>query len=225
MAPHSDPIALSNRAVKCLENGYIRFANSLLNAALLRLLDVTDAESVQTSHSIRFSWSQPAVMEQNGSCGDENTGLFMYSRGGVLRGGPRPNLGPTSEERAVIVYNAALAAHLLANVTAKSAVMNRAKSLYILSRHILTTRRATGAKSSLWNKHFFHIAILNNLGQINYELTEFAIAKKYFACTKQIVIFLAASHQSEESEIFCISDLKGMRGNAILDMPTTAACA
>jgi hypothetical protein len=222
MAPNSDPIALSNRAVECMENGYIRFANRLLNAALLRLLDMTDAESAQ---SIRFSWSQPAVIEQNGSLGDENTGLFMYSRGGVLRGGPRPNLGPTSEERAVIVYNAALAAHLLANVTAKSAVMNRAKSLYILSRHILRTRRAAGAKSSLWNKHFFHIAILNNLGQINYELTEFAIAKTYFACTKQIVLFLASSRQSEESQIYCMSDLKGMRGNAILDMPTAAACA
>ena len=188
-------------------------------------MTLNHSESAQSSHSIRFSWSQPAVIEKNGSLGEENTGLFVYTRGGVLRGGPRSNLGPTSEERAVIVYNAALAAHLLANVTAKSAVMNRAKSLYILSRHILTTSRATGAKSSLWNKHFFHIAILNNLGQINYELTEFAIAKKYFACTKQIVTYLATSRQSEDSEIYCISDLKGMRGNAILDMPTTAACA
>lgn len=228
MSPHSDPITLSNIAVKCMQNGDIRDANILLNSAL-RLLVVIDrtASSSKSAPSIRFSWSQHAAIVRNGSSEIENIGAFMYSRGAVLDVSHQPkfDLGPKSEERAVILYNAALAAHLLAHMTAKSAMMNRAKSLYILSQHVLRSRRETGVNSSLCNKHFFHIAILNNLGQINYELAEFALAKKYFANTKHIFQCMAASRRSEENQIYCMSDLKGMRQNAIMEMPTAAACA
>jgi hypothetical protein len=209
-----------------MENGDIRDANILLNAAL-RLLVVTDHTPLSTelAQAVRFSWSHHAAIERDGNLGNDDIGPFIYSKGAVLDRGNQPNFGPKSEVRAVILYNAALATHLLANMTAKSAVMNRAKCLYILSRQVLRTRRDGGANSSLCKRHFFHVAILNNLGQINYVLTEFALAKMYFANAKQKVLFLTAYRRSEESQIFSISDLKGMCGNVMMEMPTTAACA
>ena len=209
-----------------MENGNIRDANCLLNTAL-RLLVVSDRTplSSQSAHTVRFSWSQHDAIGRKSNTDNQNIGPFMYSRGAVLDRGVQPNFGPKSEVRAIILYNAALAAHLLANVTAKSEAMNRAKSLYILARHVLRTRRGGGVNSSLCNKHFFHLAILNNLGQINYELTEFALARAYFANAKQMILFLATCRQSEEDQIYSKSDLKGMCGNAMMEMPTAAACA
>lgn len=219
-----DPIALSNRAVQCMEDGDIRYANFLLNTALHLLIDadITGTESLQ---EINFSWSNHAKILRKGVFNDASSDLFLYSRGGIIERGRQPDLGPVGEERAIILYNAALAAHLQSYLTADSTLINRAKSLYILSRQVLAKRRKTGAKSILCSDFFFHVPLLNNLGHINYDLTEFALTRLYFATVKPIILMLSKAHEHDNESIFCCSDLNGMKSNVIMEMPIAAAGA
>ena len=213
---HQDLIALNNMAVQQLEEGDFKGVNRLLSVAL-RLIMTPYGDNEKASRAIQFSWSKGAPIPRKLDEEDEHFGTFIYSRGVLLKD-CKPNTDPTGEEKSAILYNAALVAHLLAMQTSESLLLRRAQALYIHSR------RAAGAKSTLYSKHFFHVAILNNLGQISYELADHELSKAYFLGLKATLHFLMRKEDGKPV-LYSRSDLLRMLSNFIMESPITAPCA
>lgn len=66
------------------------------------------------------------------------------------------------------------------------------------------------------------MAILNNLGQLSYELVDYECSKICFDQLHRNVMHLL---KYEKPNVYTKSDLNGMIANSIVDIPTTAPCA
>ena len=209
-------IDLNNTAVHHLEDGDFGAANRLLATVVVNLLKITEnkAESVSSLH---FSWSEDAPIPSRPN-DDEAIGAFVYARGMFVTG----SRGSLEEAKAVISYNAALAAHLLGLETSESFLLTRAQYLYKLSQAFLRKQQAKGSKmSKLLYAHFFHMAILNNLGQISIELVDYESSKSCF----EMLLRNLKHIMSKAKTVYGQEDLQGMLSNSIVILPTTAPAA
>lgn len=206
-----NPIILNNKALRCLEDGDFQSADELFCEAL-KLLISPDIEKTKRSKS-RFAWSKEASIPISEA--DETIGTFIYSRGMYMKrcGG---------ELKAVILYNAGLAAHLLGTRRSDSRLLRKAHSMYTLSRMTLKKRHADGFRSPLCHKHYFHMALLNNLGQLSLELVDYQSSKVCFA---QLYKNLMCLMTRKKAAVYGKRDLEGMIANSIVEMPNTAPCA
>jgi len=154
----------------------------------------------------------------------------------------------TNDDKAVIMYNTALVYQLLVIVnTATPTVITknqqkvstqqlRSRNLYLLSQTMLRKGQKY-FKSKLCFYHFFHIAILNNLGQISYDLIDYRSSEHCFTLLYNNLKYLVrkqqqlSSSKKNKSSVallwtgFCQSDVAGMFSNTIVKSPTAAPCA
>ena len=188
----------------------------MLTTVVVNLLKITENKAEPVS-SLQFSWSGDAPIPSRPN-DDEAIGAFVYARGMFVTG----SRGSLEEAKAVISYNAALAAHLLGLETSESFLQTRAQYLYKLSRALLRKQQAKGSKmSKLLYAHFFHMAILNNLGQISIELVDYESSKSCF----EMLLTNLKHIMSKTKTVYGQEDLQGMLSNSIVILPTTAPAA
>ena len=214
---HLNLIDLNNTAVHHLEDGDFNAANRLLTTVVVNLLKITENKVLESVSSLQFSWSEDAPIPSRPN-DDEAIGAFVYARGMFVTG----SRGSLEEAKAVISYNAALAAHLLGLETSESFLLTRAHYLYKLSRAFIRKQQAKGSKmSKLLYAHFFHMAILNNLGQISIELVDYESSKSCF----EMLLTNLKHIMSKTKTVYGQEDLQGMLSNSIVILPTTAPAA
>lgn len=215
-------IDLNNAAVRQIEDGDFRSATEILTGALRLMMIQHSKEKGLGSKTTRFIWSKNNLgsLKQLKNDDDDKIGTFIFARGMFVHGTVTRG-GALGEIKAVITYNAALAAHLLAVETCNSTLLAKAHALYRLTRACLKKQRERGDKSRLCNQHFFHMAILNNLGQLSYELVDYECSKTCFDQLHRNLMHLL----KYEKPVYAQSDLNGMIANSIVSMPTTAPCA
>lgn len=224
-------VHINNAAVNLIEDGDFVSASRLLSGALHMLL----TREVETSHTLKrpremhYSWSKNAPIAYRPT-DEECIGTYVYLRGMfIVERSRKTSAGstvlPLGEAKAVIIYNAALSAHLLSLALSDSALLRKAQSLYSLSFSILRKRQAARAPTSrLSHGLFFHMAVLNNLGRAAYELANFKMSGTCFAQLKlNLKVFFFRKMNSQL--LYCDSDLHGMISNTVLEMPVTAPCA
>jgi len=265
-----NPIVLNNLAVEELEGKDFRSACTLLEKATEIILEDSSIESLSSKKMIQeqmlffskrrsFEWSKIIQLPDRSSSG---VGNFIFTRAMSIRNLRRRDskMSPTkqqnnsihtTDDKAVILYNTALAIQLQAVEEQKPdlALQTRARNLYLLSQAMLRKSGESGFKSKLCFTHFFHIAILNNLGQISYDLVDYRSSAHCFGLLSNNLKYLvqkrkikknskninSASSFSGNSSITSIalwkvtgygqSDIAGMFSNTIVQTPTTAPCA
>jgi len=202
-------IEISNVAVSQLANGDIDSANRLIEMAM----HLTTVGHVQPDCSVytKFSWSRdaplPNVIEKM-ACG------FVYSRCIEITS----TSGMLSREcQAAILYNGAVIQQSLALKTQESSLLHRSKMLYNLARKVLKVCLT----SSLLHRLYLHLAILNNLSQLWYMLSDYVACK---ACCEQLGKAIAM-HKKQAWRVYGIDEIVGMAQNAMFEIPISAPCA
>lgn len=224
---HLNPIALNNMAVHQLEDGDFKAAEQILAGALACLVKMSrrsESPNKKRSRAVHFSWSKEAPTPNNSDTDDDLIGTFIYSRGMFLNQTKHGTPEVTGEVKAVIAYNAALATHLLAIETSESALLRKALAFYNLSHKALRKLCSGGAKPALCFKLHFHMVILNNQGQLTYQLVDYRSSQLCFKQLAKNVRFLMGRKNSS-SRAYCPTDMRGMLGNSLIETPTTAPCA
>lgn len=215
-AKTESPIQLNNRAVQLMEDGDLSSANQLLKTALrIVAMPQNKKETVVCATNASFSWSGAATIVHNKASEEaESHGTFLFSRTILIKSGVA-----SRECKAAMVFNAGLVAHMLATITPspQSAMLRKAKTLYSLSRSILKRFRT----SVLFHKLFIHMAILNNIGHLSYELADFACCRCCFDHLRLAIV----SHRKFCGGVYDELEQRGMVGNAMFETPTTAPCA
>lgn len=128
----------------------------------------------------------------------------------------RFNASDCTEESATVVYNLALAFHLSSITDNVSEMMKQAKTLYEIA---VTIRSRTLEQSCL---DIFGMAVLNNLGQIYHELSDYTAAKSLFY---RLSIQLAMLQAHDMVHWIAKEDCDGFVLNAMLGPPDLAAAA
>lgn len=208
-----NPVHLNNLAVRQMEDGDFLSANQLFKVALsLMVLPENKRVAVPATKTI-FSWSKDAPIPVIQHA-DESIGTFLFSRAVIIK-----STGVSRECKAAILYNSALVAHLvaMAGKPIDASLLRRAKLLYSLSRTVLKKFQ----RSALLHKLFIHMAILNNLGQLSYELADYECCRCCFEHLHKIIRCLNKACCG----VYCKRELLGMVRNATLETPITAPCA
>eukprot|EP00547_Thalassionema_nitzschioides_P002756 CAMPEP_0194215768 /NCGR_PEP_ID=MMETSP0156-20130528/17790_1 /TAXON_ID=33649 /ORGANISM="Thalassionema nitzschioides, Strain L26-B" /LENGTH=227 /DNA_ID=CAMNT_0038944373 /DNA_START=18 /DNA_END=701 /DNA_ORIENTATION=+ len=154
-------------------------------------------------------------------------GMYVYCQRSKMR---HQSFNLSSDAKAAIAYNAGLAYHLLAIEKSDSILLRKASHMYRFSQSILRKANKSGSYSKLCFNYFFHVSILNNLGQISYDLVDYSASTQYFGKLKLNLKHLIAKSMSAELssrkwDAFNQNDLRGMISNTVIDIPTTAPCA
>lgn len=236
---HFDPITLNNIAVQHLENDDFSSAFNLLKITLQIIFTIEDENpaATNTSESIDFQWSKNVGLFAKCKLNDGNCmNRYVFPRGmftirktqekRTMRAGRNLN----SDVKVAIIYNAAVACHLLSlEKHCNTPLQLRAQSLYRLSQNILREARNKGFKSKLCFQKFFHVAILNNLGQLSYELVEYESSANYFSQLEKNLYFLKRKTKGNsllwQGTGYSQKDLAGMFSNTVIKVPNTAPCA
>merc|ERR1711862_439690 len=151
--------------------------------------------------------------------------MFVYDLNPQKRRHLRRQL--SSDVKAVIIYNTGLAFQLMAKEKNETSILSKATAMYRLSQTILRNANERGAKSKLCFNHFFHVALLNNLGQISYELVDYGASGHYFGQLELNLKHIVSRSKSGKGGIslFEKSDMLGMMSNTVVEIPNTAPCA
>lgn len=115
-----------------------------------------------------------------------------------------------------MVYNLALSFHLSSIALNVSDMMRKAKTLYEIAAAI---RQRTMKPDDL---DVFKMVILNNLGQIYHEQTDYTTAK---SCFGQLSVQLASLQEHDLLHWISKDDCDGFVLNAMLEAPDLAAAA
>mmetsp|Transcript_1047 Transcript_1047/g.1337 ORF Transcript_1047/g.1337 Transcript_1047/m.1337 type:complete len:240 (-) Transcript_1047:55-774(-) len=236
--PHLDLIQLNNIGVQNIEQSDIKAASDILATAVKLILkdDASKPKPIEcpSSKHIRFEWSKIANLGISAKCCEMSVGQYVFSRGMYIYGQQsKKTYDPvdlSSDAKAAIVYNAGLAYHLLAVEKSDSLLLRKASHMYRYSQSILRKANRKGSHSKLCFNYFFHVSILNNLGQISYELVDYNASTQYFDKLKLNLKHLIAKSMSPEiasrqRNTFHQNDLRGMISNTVIEIPNTAPCA
>jgi len=237
----SDPIELNNVGVRNLESNDITSACEQLTRAVklvLRTQNTTSSRKslklrgMQSNKCISFRWSKDTPLSK--SKDETQTGTYTFSRGMLVYETSKTKYDArctlSSDVMAAICYNAGLAFHHAATRRNESLLLKKALTMYQLSQTILRRANRRDAKSRLCHSFFFHVALLNNLGQLSYELVDYQASRYYFGHLESNVRFLVSKASSiksspKEGTTYSPENLIGMMSNAIIAMPNAAPVA
>mmetsp|Transcript_14170 Transcript_14170/g.20937 ORF Transcript_14170/g.20937 Transcript_14170/m.20937 type:complete len:261 (-) Transcript_14170:77-859(-) len=246
---YRDAIEINNIAVQNLEYNNISSACKLLLPAVKSILvdysSTTKSFCAESWKHTHFKWSRSihGTKSKGGSNNAEPTvGSFLFSRAMYIQDlrPVRHSLSAqvvSSDIKAAIIYNAGLAHHLLAiKNNNDSTLLSKARDMYRLSQAILRDcNQKKKSSSKLLHKHFFHVAILNNMGQICYEFLDYTESRHYFQNVEANLLHIISresrrkKHKTNPSvkkpPIFYPLDILGMMTNSLVDIPTAAPCA
>mmetsp|Transcript_10620 Transcript_10620/g.15636 ORF Transcript_10620/g.15636 Transcript_10620/m.15636 type:complete len:238 (+) Transcript_10620:40-753(+) len=200
-------IILNNKAVQNLETKNYNTSIQLLRRAIT-ICQITNNDEPQTTEPVSFfQWSS-----RIGSLEKEGRGCFVFNRGVFIR-----SMATSTEiVKAVILYNTALVYHMFAKLDQNcDQHLQRAKLLYALSARILK-------KEQSQRLQLFHMAIMNNLSQVSYDMVDYQTSKKCLDQLQQNILHL---HRTKKRTGFCPRDLMAMHFNTLVDVPMTAPCA
>jgi hypothetical protein len=233
-----EAIGLNNRGVALLEAGELcgardAFLRSLENLAKAVLnqgkIENVDHSTWRNDH-IQFSWSADCVLvEVEGGEEDDRpaTCAFGCYRGVYVNYSPSEFCDPhLNELSAVVVFNTALSTQLLAMNQSESDLLLRSRELYMMSLRLL--RRDNDYKQrSLSAGLTFNLVLINNLGQLSYELVDFSEGRKYFDELAMLLLcpFIPRNQNICRTGQLEECDLKGIMLNVMLHAPSTAPCA
>lgn len=209
-------IVLSNKAVQHLEKRDYQIAVHLLQKALsIHQLCMKHTGNIgvrSTAPAPTFKWSSKLT-----ALGSKERERSIFSRGIFIASTRTPN----EVIMAVVAYNAALTHHLWASLHNNSGLsLERAKLLYSVSGQALKQQQAK--KTSLQLCKVLHLATLNNLGQVSFDLVDYRTSQKCFDLLRRDLAYI---YQMKNRSNFCISDLVAMLFNTLLDVPIAAPCA
>lgn len=230
-----DPIELNNMAVKNLEHNDTKSACELLTTAAKIILNTSAVLRRSTrplqenlSKHTRFEWSDVTYSALKPSPrSNDPFGTFLFSRAMFVH-----DRNPTTrhcrrqlsaDAKAAIAYNAGLAFHILAIKQNDSRLLSKAGSMYSLSQTILRKAGEKGYTSKLCFHSFFHIVLLNNLGQMSYMLVDYEASTHYFGQLELNLRYITSRPKHENA--FDSNDMLGMMSNTFVDVPDTAPCA
>ena len=252
---HFDTIEINNIAVQNLEYNNFSSACKLLTPAVKSILANYSAPTTSCSIDCwkytRFEWSKTtndqilksksSKSNANNSFSDSTIGSFLFSRAMYirdLRPVRHPNQVLSSDIKAALIYNAGLAFQLQAiKQNNDFTLLSKARDMYRLSQAILRdANQKKKSSSKLLHKHYFHVALLNNLGQICYEFVEYAESRHYFQNVEANLLHIMSreskrmkknpSRKSQKNhQPFHAADMFGMMSNTLVDIPNAAPCA
>lgn len=251
VANYFDPILyFNNHALNILENNNnksnIMVCCELLETAVALISKNNDDEESMSSSFVvsqeqrqdnekeeslcyNFQWSKSFSCKTNA---DFKT--FIFSKGlKILLDNHHSGLSKLNHDcKAAIFYNAGLVLHLMAYVSNDSWYLIRAKQMYCSSQAILRntfeTRENDGSIPLICLQNYLHIALLNNLGQISYELAEFDATEHYFHHLNLNLNHFVPKAQRlivKEEGMIDTTDFAGMVSNTMLDIPIMAPTA
>lgn len=242
IAPHHlNSIELNNMGVRHMEENDIASACDLLSTAVKLILNFeascsSPAERESPKKCNRFRWSKVTggSVSISGKGSVVAVGQYVFTRGMYVYGRHsktrQESFHLNSDTKAAIAYNAGLAYHLLAIEKSDSLLLSKASHMYRFSQSILRKANKNGSYSKLCFNYFFHVSILNNLGQISYELVDYSASAQYFQKLKLNLKHLIAKSMSPELssrklDAFNQNELRGMISNTVIEIPNTAPCA
>lgn len=228
---HFDPIELNNMGVQSLEHGNYDYASDLLTLAVRLIVKTSNIdENHSQQHRLQskyntFRWSINAPQEKKES--DLSIGTFTFSRGMFINVRKRHTVcNLSSDMKAVIAYNTGLSFHLLATENNDSTLLVKAGKMYRLSQSILRESIKKGSPmSKLCLNYFFHVVLLNNLGQLSYELVDYEASGYYFEHLEMNLKHLVLKGMPYDGGAFDRRDFLGMISNTIVNLPNAAPCA
>lgn len=212
-----------------VKNNNILFARDLLETAVecVSASDDIPKSSVSTQNQLeddselsnyRFNWTSAANYTETKSQ------TFIFSRGLQITPNFDDDKVPVDYDcKAAIFYNAGILFHLIGHLTNDSSYLTRAMDLYISSQSILRNALGQGKRSVLCFQHCLHVALLNNLGQISYELIDYDATEYYFQNLKLNLKYFVA-RETKEGAIDG-TDYMGMVSNTMIDIPIMAPSA
>mmetsp|Transcript_26320 Transcript_26320/g.39868 ORF Transcript_26320/g.39868 Transcript_26320/m.39868 type:complete len:230 (+) Transcript_26320:452-1141(+) len=225
---HLHPVVLNNIAVQNLEQGNTEFACKIFASAVKLILSAPmDFSSTEQmfSKSAHFSWSNVVYDNIKTRRNETSDRTFMFSRAICIENySPTADLTQLSNDmKAGIIYNTGLAFHLIAMENNDSNFLSKARDTYSLSQTILREASMNGIISKLCFDYNFHVILLNNLGQISYELVDYDASSYFFYQLSVNLNHIASQPKNEINFENC--DMNGMKSNVIVELPNAAPCA
>jgi len=239
-----DVISLNNLAVRSLEQNDISCACEFIAIAVKLIrnqgkIQSSTSQNQLSSNYFSFRWSKNSSLPTQISSSQDPIGHFLFTRGMLISDlRPQNNQNQKCNSNnintdigAAIIYNAGLIFQLFAIKKRKFTLLAKAGSFYRSSQTLLRKANERGFKSKLCFNFFFHIALLNNLGQLCYELVDYQSSAYYFDRLQKNLKHLiekskaAGTCKRKKTNIYCRADLLGMLSNTIVDIPMTAPTA
>eukprot|EP00546_Thalassionema_frauenfeldii_P011865 CAMPEP_0178910410 /NCGR_PEP_ID=MMETSP0786-20121207/9083_1 /TAXON_ID=186022 /ORGANISM="Thalassionema frauenfeldii, Strain CCMP 1798" /LENGTH=216 /DNA_ID=CAMNT_0020582661 /DNA_START=87 /DNA_END=733 /DNA_ORIENTATION=+ len=215
-------------AVQNLEYNDTKSACEFLTTAVKVILNTsaifrrsTRPQQENLSIYTHFEWSDATYFELKSSPQNNDPfGTFLFSRAMFVHD-RNPTTRPcrrhlSADAKAAIVYNAGLTFHILAIKQNDSRLLSKAGSMYSLSQTILRKAAETGYNSKLCFHSFFHIVLLNNLGQMSYMLVDYDASSHYFGQLELNLRYITSRPKHENT--FDSNDMLGMMSNTFVDV-------
>jgi tetratricopeptide (TPR) repeat protein len=188
-------IALNNQGASLIDAGKTLDAITILNSALLsyKQLILSQEASVVLSHC-----SLDEMMSKNAACvtkgSDTNSG-FVHRRSIHVQEDKLPRNAHSVVIAVAIVFNLALAHHLTGIENGSNPVLlQKAVKLYEHAQTLAQTEHSIRDDSVL-----FHLAIINNLGQLYKELKRNMLAGKCFHQLLSMLMYLLDCSEDDAS--------------------------
>jgi tetratricopeptide (TPR) repeat protein len=231
-----DAIKINNNGVSQLEAGRFVHARNEFKSALDTIKEaVVQAQKgfecntnySSKGNSVTFRWgNNPAKHPQHIPIESVLVSIdssFVYKR--ALRISPTdtgPSESTLSEESAAIVYNLALAYHLM-GLEGAASLLEKSLKFYQIAFAINVRKGDSSHSNKLTGGvNLINLAILNNSGQINHELLDYAASRQCFRLLSSRLHLLSNfGFQGVLEE----NDCKGFILNLMLSEPDIAAAA
>merc|ERR1712150_265462 len=101
-----------------------------------------------------------------------------------------------------------------------SNILSKARDTYSLSQTWVREASGNGIVSKLCFDYDFHVILLNNLGQISYELVDYGASSYFFNQLSLNLNHIASQPKNEINFKNC--DMNGMKSNVIVELPNAA---
>jgi len=243
-----DAISFNNSAVRSLEEDEVSSACEFIAIAIkivqndneLKRQSPSSSQNEPSSKYYNFQWAENSSLPTEINKADESVGYFLFTRGMYISTLRRDNHNNkraryshhlNSDVGAAISYNAGLIFQLFAIKRRSYTLLDKAGNFYRQSQAILRKANERGVKSKLCFKFFFHVPLLNNLGQLCYELVDYQSCSYYFDRIHENLEHLIErlncpdTSQQKNVKIYHRTDLLNMLSNTIVDIPVTSPAA
>lgn len=235
-------LSLNNSAVHSLEINEVSYACELIGIAMKLIQNQSkyrsSSSSLQNESSSKcysFRWSNTSSLSTQILNSPDPNNYFLFKRGLFIFDNKNHknsnNLNLSTDIIAAISYNAGLIFQLFAIKRNKISLLSKAGNFYRLSQAVLRKANERGIKSKLCFCFFFHVPLLNNLGQLCYDLVDYQSSAYYFdRIQKQLHQLIERSEvpvasQQRKTNHFTHTDLLKMLANTIVEIPTLAPAA
>lgn len=243
ICPHILEMAIqyNNRAVQELELYDYEKAYVLLKKAIMMIAKKQPNHKTKISRCpndsdsvVQFQWSPNDSTRTSSVANAHNDGgRFIFYRGIYILPSLYTTVAYGCHIKAAMLYNCALAHHLLAPLldhTTPDAMLQQSQRLYFASQNLMQKYQAQQRKQQRSNTirinkcflRLFHVAVWNNMGQISLDLVNYTA---FQCCLERLDRYLHRHAAKKTVFIADGNDLAEMHRNVLMNVPTAAPVA